>query len=139
MASLATLAAEIATDVTALGGITARLTLDHRRNIPKPAAGTTRFALRMGMVSEDPTDSSAVAEVAYVLLDIVHTLASGTDEAAYNEGAKLTDQASLLSRAFWEDMAAVLYAQARPEVIESSERIGNVIRYTVAVRLVLVP
>lgn len=139
MSTLADIESDVATAVAGLSGMGARLTDDYRTDVYGPAVGATQFALRVDQLATQYSESDSPKQVADVEIDVVHRLGTAADEGAY-VSTKYAHQASLSSATWWRaQIASALSVFEGPEVTSITERIGNVLRYTAKVRLVVKP
>jgi len=132
MASLATVAGAIDTALDTLIGT--RCGSDRRTNLEALAAGTTKYQLRVDHLTEIEGASSNVTWQAATVTVAVHHQLSGA-ERTYTEGAMLIDQESLLSAAYWRNIAGVYGVEEGPTLQSESGRVGNTISYSMAVTI----
>lgn len=140
MATFADLDAQIATLLAGLPSSPLRVGVDLRDDLERIPSGATRFAQRVsGLRLDEEEDSNAPLETAAVSVALFHRLADPFDERAYTVGNLLLDQEFLITRTFWQTLAAVRDVVDGPEVTSLPEREGHSISYTVELSLRLVP
>lgn len=139
MPTLSDIETEVAAAVGTLAGMGTRLSDDYRAAVGGLAVGYTRFALRVDQLVTNQQDSDSPKKVADVEVDVVHRLGTAADEGAY-AAAKYVHQADLARAGWWRaQVASALTVYEGPEVTAITERIGNVLKYTTKVRLVVKP
>ena len=113
--------------------------LDDRAGFEKIPQGGKRFQLRVDLLGEDPfTDSNQVRAIVQAEITVLYRLDAAEAERAYTLGAMLLDQAELVRRGMYRDLASVhsLIDDGPPEVTgDQSTREGDIISYTVQAQL----
>jgi hypothetical protein len=134
MATLATVATNIATAVAALSGTPVRCGSDRRTNLEGLAAGAYKYQLRVDHLTEIIRSNTSY-QAATVTVVMHHELASPSAERTYTEGVMLTHQASLMDAAWWRAITGVYDVAEGPTLQSEAERAGNTISYSMAVTL----
>jgi hypothetical protein len=136
VATLLDLDNQVAAAVALWAGAPTRLDSDYLDEHEAIPAGGSRFQLRVNAVGK-LSDSNEFYQVAIVDLVSLHRLADPVDERAYTRGAMQTNLALATSLSWWRALAAV-YAVEEPPSVET-ERVGNVVFFSVEARLRLAP
>ena len=132
--SAASVLSAIEAAVIAGTSVTAALYTSVGRNVA--VTGTKCRVLPLG-AGQGGDSNVTYTSVAY-RIEMLHALASSTDEDTYLTGAALTDQVALMAFSFWRNLAGVHELLDAPE-LEAPERTGNVIEYTVTATVALTP
>ncbi len=120
----------------------AQLDSDHQAQHATMASGATAYQIRAQY--QQGLDTGNVAYKAGAIeLEMRHKLADGFDERTYTEGAMLTQQALLLSRAFWRSgnsgLTGIDQVVSGPEIEVDVTRVGRIIRWSVLVTFRITP
>ena len=136
MATASTLRSDLGTAVDLIAG--SRITgSDYSRRVALPS-GTNDFQIRVDAVGLDRED----ANTAYALAQAEVTVARdvGATEADAEVQSMLSLQATLTSHAFWRALSASVFEVTQgPEVVDTIERVGNVLAFTVRCEVRLKP
>ena len=117
---------QLVTAVDAIAG--SHMTSDYRTDIALPS-GTQDFQVRVDVLRK-AADSNATRDEVEIEISVFRDV--GATESSGELDALRTLQGQLTARAFYDDLAAIKECTSEPEVIDRMERVGNVIRFTVA-------
>jgi hypothetical protein len=136
MATVATVTAALKTKLVSDLSVAAIIgnPLWRREAVP---AGVTRAAV-LAVFAGETGDSNTSYAIGNIVVRIVRRLSSATDENTYLVGSMLTDQANLMDRTWWRAVTGVYDVERGPE-LDTVERQGNVIEYTVTVQVSIAP
>jgi len=88
---------------------------------------------------EEQEGSNVAYEAAAIEVEVSHRLTDPFNERTYTEGAMHTQQKLLVSRDFWRSLTGVFEVLEGPVTQIDVERVGNVIRWSVLVKILIVP
>lgn len=141
MATVAQVDAAVAAKVETLAQAPTRMASDYRADLEGVQAGSTKYQLRTHLSAFDHRDANNTLQVASVEVSL-HRKLSGA-ERDYTLDEMLSAQLALVDPKWWEAIAEIKEvrrvggARDGPEIVDEPERIGNIVSYTVAVRVLV--
>jgi len=143
MATIVALETEVAAAVEGLPSSPTRLVSDYDDDFGQILTrGSYFYRLRLDNIEKISIGSNRTEDVIQIIVDVLVRLL-GVPPAPAVGGQETAiiwpDQQTFTTKSFWEDMAAVkeIVPDTSPQVVEEIQRTGDVLRYQVAVDVLL--
>ncbi len=143
MSTLKDVVDDLRTELSIQLSLTTQFAVDYRPELEQMTALNTSQVQTMFRIrhqhEEEINASNTTWEVGAVAIKVMQRLSDPFDERAYTEAAMHTQQKLLQSREFWRGLTAVYDVLEGPAAEISVVRTGNVIRWSVLVKVLIVP